>query len=125
MTRDFEHTRAAAAQSLAGRALPRFMAAAGTAWTTSVIGQSLRRATQPLATASSAELVRWCATAIAIAAMAHLMLRAMMPATVAPSLPAVVIVALAAIAATAAWKADTVSRAWQHSRLSRLFNRGA
>jgi hypothetical protein len=48
-----------------------------------------------------------------------------MPSTVVPALPAALMVIASVVAAGAAWQAETVERAWRHSRLSRLFDRSA
>jgi hypothetical protein len=125
MTGDFDAVRAVASQSLAGRALRTTIAALTAAWASSIAAQSLRRRSRRFLAASPAERLRCSATALAIAAPLHLGLRALMPSTVVPALPAALMVIASVVAAGAAWQAETVERAWRHSRLSRLFDRSA
>lgn len=123
MTSDFERVRAAAARSMVGQALRSTTAAIRAAWGASMAGQSLQRLIRPFATEPPARRLQCCATAIAIAIAVHLVFRALMPATVVPALPAPLMLAVAALAAAAAWQADAVHRAWVQSALSRLFDR--
>jgi hypothetical protein len=124
MSADFDEVRATAAQSMAGRVARRTGTAVRAAWETSFVGRSLASFHRGLVSAPFADRLRLCATTIAIAAAGHLVLTVFMPVSVAPALPAVLLVAsVAALSAIVSWQAVAVERAWRHSRLSRLLRR--
>jgi hypothetical protein len=64
---------------------------------------------------------QFVALVIAVAAAGHLVLRAFMPATVMPALPATFYIGVTALATLIAWKPEPFHRAWRSSRLPRLF----
>ena len=110
---DFERVRRAATNSwLIGRA-SRMADVLALAWPASVVGGALNRSAEQLARLAVADRVRWVATTIAIAALAHLALRATLPRTVVPAMPAMLIAGIAAFAAVVAWQADAFARAWR------------
>jgi hypothetical protein len=123
MSGDFARVRAVAARSRASRVVSTTTATVQAAWRSSAVGGWLVAWTHRLSSASPAERVRWAATAIAVAAGAHLILRSVMPPVLAPALPAPLVVAVAGWSAIMAWKASAVATAWRRSRLSRLFDR--
>jgi hypothetical protein len=90
------------------------------AWRTSAVGAYCRAQWQPFRTATGPARIRWCATALAVAAAGHLGLRLLLSPTVAPGLPAPIVAGMVIAAAGVARKAEAFDRAWRHSRLARL-----
>jgi hypothetical protein len=120
VSHDFERVRVIAAQSGIARVLSITGATVETAWRTSAIGRRLEPLVGRLAVTAPADRVRWCATALAVAAIAHLVLRSLMSLTIAPALPVAVILTVAAGSTLVAWQADAFHRAWHGSQLARL-----
>lgn len=121
MTETFEHLRQSARDSWLVR---RLLAAAATltrARESSAVGAAIGSAAGAFAATAPAARVRWFGTAIAVAAAGHLLLRLMLPATIAPALPGLFIAGVATFAALAAWQAAAVAAAWEQSRLGRFF----
>jgi hypothetical protein len=117
---DFERVRVIAARSRIARVLSITEATVEAAWRTSAIGRRLKPLMGRLAVTAPPDRVRWCATALAVAAVAHLALRSLMSSTIAPALPAAVALTIAAGSTLVAWQAGAFHRAWPGSRLSRL-----
>ncbi len=120
---DFPDLRRLAADSLHGRAVHAVIRIVAAAWQES----RLRALTLGLAARRDAaapdERLRLVASAIATAAVVNAAARAFMPPYSAPGLPITLVVAVALVAAGAAAAPDAVTRAWRHSRYSRLKQR--
>ena len=123
MNNDFARVRAMAARSLMFAWWSRLMAGLQVAWRASIVGGRLTRLASGIESASSSDRLRWCATAIAVASAAQLVVRPLMPATVVPAIPAVCFLALAAGGAVIAWNAEAFHHAWGNSRWARLIRR--
>jgi hypothetical protein len=121
MTQEFDHVRASFAVSMPGRMLSGVRRIIESAWHTSSFGSAMRRTggRRP----GMIDLIRTIAIAIAIAALLQPLLMAMMSRTLRPSMPLFVFVAIALIAAAAAWRPGAVALAWPQSRLTRWLRR--
>ena len=119
---DFKHVRHSAAGSGIATAGRRVIAILTAEWATSTVGGSWNAVSASFARATPAARVRWWAITIAIAATAHIALRALMSSTVAPGMPLGVYVVIVAGSAVIAWQAEGFHRGWHGSRLSRLFH---
>jgi hypothetical protein len=121
MSETFEYLRQSARDSWLIRRALATAATLGRARESSAVGAAFASAAGSFAATTPAARVQWFGTAIAVAAAGHLLLRLILPATVAPALPALFIAGVAAFAALAAWQAAAVVAAWEQSRLGRIF----
>jgi hypothetical protein len=113
MNREFPRATRAARESILGRTMMKSLELIAAAWGTSVVrAWSLGSHDRFVSTTAPARL-RWTATTIATAAVAHLALRQLLSSTVAPALPMIFIAGIAAGAAIVAWQAEAFERAWR------------
>jgi hypothetical protein len=119
MNAEFEHLGRAAAGSRGGQLATRIGATVPAAWGSSAVGRHTGALRSAFRSASTVERLRWIATSLAVAGAGHLVLRTLMPPTVAPALPAVVFAGIVAIGGAIAWFPEAFVRAWRDSRLAR------
>jgi hypothetical protein len=117
MTNEFDRVRSAFRSSLPGRLLIAGSDAIRAALRTSMVVSAVRAA---LVRHDAAVIVRFGATAIAIAAAIQPLLIVMMPLAARPALSPISYAGVAALATTAAWNAERVVTAWRSSRPARL-----
>jgi hypothetical protein len=122
MTGDFHNVREAGAESWIGRGVAALRARFAAAWRTSRLGNALGRAEVSWTAQARAARIRWVATTISVAAVAHLAMRPLMSPTVIPAMPAVLFVFVAIGTAIVAWQAEAFERAWRQSRFARYFS---
>ena len=110
---DFPMVERAAGESALLRLARRNAASVDAAWHSARVARVVRRAGDEYMATSIAGRIRWAGCTLAVAAIVHLGLRALLPATVAPALPVVAIGGLAVCGAIAAWQAAAFERAWR------------
>lgn len=113
MTGDFGRVRDAATHSWLFRRAGAVTELLIAAWRSSRVGSTVDASLASLADVGTAQRIRWIATAIAIAAVAHLAIRSTLASTVVPALPALLIAGVAVFGAVVAWQADAFARAWR------------
>lgn len=121
MSTEFERVSRSAADSKVIHVATSAGTALVAAWQTSVLGRWLGAFRDAFASTPAPARLRWCATAIGVAAAGHLVVRAFMAATVAPAMPMVLFFAVTAMAALVAWQPAALLRAWHSSRTARAF----
>ena len=121
MSAEFDSARESFASSAPGRVMRYVSQSAAAAWRSSSVRSALQRTNQQLAM-TPAERVRTGAIAVAVAALLQPVLSMMMPAAARPlSLPFAVI-AVVALAAAVAWRAESIAATWPSSRLRQLLS---
>lgn len=123
MTHEFDRVRTAFASSGLARALAIAKRVTGSGWRSSAFREALRPVAGHVMRTSTPELIRTAAVAIAAAAVVQPPLMWMMTLTVRPAIPAYVFVAIALIAAVAAWRPGDVATALAASRFARWLRR--
>lgn len=123
MTQEFDHVRAAFASSMPGRMLSAVKPVIESGWNSSPFASAMRRGVNASPMPSTAALIRAGAIATVVAAMMQPLLMRMMAPTVKPWMPWFAFVAIALLAAAAAWQPDQVAIAWPQSRLVRWLRR--
>ena len=122
MTDDFDNVRDAGARSWIGRGVAAVRARLAAAWRTSRLASTLSHANADWAAHTRAARIRWVATTISVAALAHLAMRPLLLPTVVPAMPALLFVFVAIGAAIVAWQANAFEQAWRQSRFARYFS---
>ncbi|HJU41492.1 MAG TPA: hypothetical protein VJ691_01715 [Vicinamibacterales bacterium] len=123
MTGEFDYTRAAFRSSRPARAWAAVQQTGTMAWRRSPLRAAVQRFGGGLAKTPRPILIRAAAVAVAVAAGLQPILMWMMPPTVRPAIPPYVFIAIALLAAVAAWRCDDVATAWPSSRAARWLRR--
>ena len=123
MTQEFDRVRAAFASSMPGRMLSAVKPIIKSGWSSSSFASAMRRRTSASPMTSTAALIRAGAIAVVIAVVMQPLLMRMMARTARPWMPLFAFVAIALLAAAAAWQPDKVAIAWPQSRFARWLRR--
>ena len=115
MTPEFEHVRHNARSSALAAAGRRIIEVIAAAWATSVAGGRYAAVSTAFGRATPPARLRWWTTTIAVAALMHLLLRALLSSTVIPAMPASVYFLIAGVSAAIALSAEAFHRAWAGS----------
>jgi len=118
MTREFDHVRKSFHDSALDSLASRLSSGVAAAWESSLLGGVLRLALQP-STARAEGWIRFTGIAVVTAAIVQAILRRLMPATVAPALPIILVLIVSLVGLLAALFPAQLAHASRSSTLTR------
>ena len=110
---DFNHLRQSGRHSWLIGAGVRIGDVIAAAWRSSTVAAIVNGTLDEFQRLAPVDRIRWIATTIAVAALAHLGLRSLLARTVVPALPSLLAGGVAVLAAVVAWQAGAFERAWR------------
>jgi hypothetical protein len=82
-------------------------------WRSSAIGGILQHADAQFHATDLSVRIRWIGITVAVASIAHLVLRSLLSSTVVSALPTLLFAGIATLGALVAWQAAAFERAWR------------
>jgi len=113
MSDEFLLVRRAARDSRLGRWFETARAILMASWHSSAVGGIVHHTAAQLHATDLADRIRWIGITVAVASIAHLVLRSLVSSTVVSALPTLLFAGTATLGVVVAWQAAAFERAWR------------